>query len=569
MIDDWQHEMSMPRVGATICGTAFRSVHGLACGLSVAFAFAAIVATAMPTRQQLAETQKFVDDLIAADISAVNAKQKTPGEVADAHLALVARAETEAGRYLLLQNAFRLYVRGGDYDAAAGVIRRMKKDVSDLPPEVIVELVSGEMGRVAGSKAPKVLAIFKEAKRAIKYRKYLATAEAEAKKHGTSKALRWVAECHGCLGEWKKALEIFARLRVVAAKWELDPESVPDCDAFKAAEYWWNYQAEDAEPFRAHAATLYRVALNNGLLTGLRAEAIKKRIETFSDAEAKPDVTDTVKKGQRSISNGLNPSRGYTLQLTNGIDVVFCAIPAGTFQMSNAEGSGTHKVTISRPFWITRTFVTVQEIRVLAPQKERDDAMSAASSMFREYDVAPGMLYSGDCDKICKQLNDRFSDLLPNGYVFRLPTEAELEFVVTQGGSQKVQYSNFAQIAEKESKARGATVDAGLGLIPRQAVNGWGIFGGLAERNHVFDKVNATLFKFPKEGNIRVPYVGPNGVARKLSYAVEEIDPVRCGKYHIMRYGASTRVIGIGKLMRGYARIVIAPKELNVYPQKK
>lgn len=202
---------------------------------SAALVSAALAATAMPTKPQLAEAQQLVKDLTADNIRALNAKQKTPGEVADAHIDLLDKADTEASQYLLLQGAFRLYARAGDYDAAADALKNMKANIHDLPPELIVELVDSEMRRVAGSKAPKVLAIYKDAKRTIKYNNRLAAAKTEAEKRGTSKALKQLAECYACLGDWKKALETFVSARVPAAKWELNQKSVADCDAFKAA----------------------------------------------------------------------------------------------------------------------------------------------------------------------------------------------------------------------------------------------------------------------------------------------------------------------------------------------
>ena len=121
---------------------------------AAALATVALAATAMPTKRQLAEAQQIVKDLTSDDISALKSKQKTPGEVAAKHLELAAKADTEAGKYLLLQGAFRLYARGGDYDAAADVLQRMKKEISGFSPEVVVELVNGEMRRGTESKAP-------------------------------------------------------------------------------------------------------------------------------------------------------------------------------------------------------------------------------------------------------------------------------------------------------------------------------------------------------------------------------------------------------------------------------
>ena len=246
-------------------------------GALFALALVTTSALAMPTKKELAAAQPIVADLTAEDLRALKAKEKTPADVAAAHVALAGKADTEAGKYLLLQGAFRLYARGGDYDAAADVLQRMRSEITRLPPELIVEIVSDEMRRVAGSKAPKVLAIFREARRTIKYRKRLAEAEAVAKKRPMyADNLRILAECHVMLGNWPKALEAFAKVGEKAAKWELG--KAKDCDAMTAANFWWDYKTEDEEPFKAHAAALYRQAIDQNAVSGLRREMAAKRV---------------------------------------------------------------------------------------------------------------------------------------------------------------------------------------------------------------------------------------------------------------------------------------------------
>ena len=145
--------------------------------VGAAMALAAAGAWAMPTKTELAKAQQLVEDLTADDLRALKEGKKTVGEVAAARLALADEAETEAGKYLLLQGAFKLYARAADYDAAADALARIRRDVTDVPPELIVELVNGEMRRVAAEKAPKVLVLFRDAQRMIKCRKELAAAE--------------------------------------------------------------------------------------------------------------------------------------------------------------------------------------------------------------------------------------------------------------------------------------------------------------------------------------------------------------------------------------------------------
>ncbi|MBR3921758.1 MAG: hypothetical protein IKJ45_01470, partial [Kiritimatiellae bacterium] len=242
-------------------------------------------AWAMPTKKQLVEAQRIVKEITADDLRDLKAKKKTAGDVAAGHLALADKAETEAGKYLLLQGAFRLYARSGDYDSAAATLLRMRGEIADMPPEVIIEIVNSEMRRVAGSKAPKVLAIFRDAQRRVKYRKRLAAADLDATAHPENPVFaRRLAECHVGLGDWPKALPIFAKLGDIAAKYELDPASAKDCNALKAADFWWNYESTDSELYKAHAAALYRTAIDTGIAKGLRREMAVMRLAEIEES---------------------------------------------------------------------------------------------------------------------------------------------------------------------------------------------------------------------------------------------------------------------------------------------
>ena len=420
---------------------------------SAALAVAALAATAIPTKRQLAEAQQIVKDLTADDIRALKSKQKTPGEVAGKHLDLAAKADTEAGKYLLLQGAFRLYARSGDYDAAADVLQRMKKEISDFPPEVIVELVDGEMSRVAYSKAPKVHAIYSEAKHTIKYRKLLAAAEADVEKHPTSKTLKQLAECHVHLGDWKKALEAFSRARVPAANWELDQKSVSDCDAFKAAEYWWNYEAEEAEPFRAHAAALYRIALDEGLVTGLRSEVVKKRIE---------EVEATGGTGLSPVLGGIKlycvidlsagptasnypvsyldaePKGGWTDEYKT-TKLVLRRIEPGTFIMGDDQTNESHRVTLTKPFYIGVFEVTQKQYSLATGQNPSKSKGGMRPVERISWNMVRGNSSIYNWPSSTKVEASTFVGKLQacTGLKFDLPTEAQWEYACLAGTKSK------------------------------------------------------------------------------------------------------------------------------------
>ena len=234
----------------------------------------------MPSEGDVKKAKPVVDSLIADDLSALNNKTKTPADVAATMRSLAEKADTEAGKFLLLQSIFSVYASNGMYDEAGDALENLSAEISDVPPEEIVKMVDGAMKRVDPEKAPKVLSIYRVAQRKVKCRRRLESARVEFKKNPNDKALiRTIGDCHAGLGDWPKALKAYARLGIAAAKYEMSPYTTPNCDAMAAADFWWDYKAADDEPFKVHAAELYSVAVEKELATGLRREMALKRIE--------------------------------------------------------------------------------------------------------------------------------------------------------------------------------------------------------------------------------------------------------------------------------------------------
>ena len=381
----------------------------------------AFMASAMPTKDELVQAQKLVEDLTADEVRALNAGTKKPVEVAAAQLALADEAETEAGKYLLLQGAFKLYARSADYDAAAGALARMRKEIAGLPPEVVVELVNSEMRRVAAEKAPKVLSIFRDAQRTIKCRKELAAAESAAKaRPGDQATQRRLAECHAGLGDWPKALEIFAQAGDEAAKYELDPSSAKGYDALKAANYWWEYSAKDDEPFKVHAAVLYRKGLADGSISGLRKTLAEKRVKQMEGAlAAAPDAP----SGGEVAASQPKQSQTKMLDLGGGVTMELIYVAPGSFMMGrnggNSNSSPAHKVTLTKGYWLGKYEVT---------QRQWKQVMGYNPSKFKGDDLPINTIPWDDCQKFIEKVNAKLGETM-----VRLPTEAEWEFACRAG----------------------------------------------------------------------------------------------------------------------------------------
>ena len=508
---------------------------------TVAFA-CGLAAFAMPTKEELVQAQKLVEDLTADDVRALNAGTKKPGEVAAAQLAMADEAETEDGKYLLLQGAFKLYARSADYDAAADALARMRKEIADLPPEVVVELVNSEMRRVAAESAAKA-------------------------RPGNAAAQRRLAECHAGLGDWPKALEIFAKAGDEAAKYELDPSSAKGYDLLKAANYWWEYQAKDDEPFKVHAAVLYRTGLADGSISGLRKTLAEKRVKQMESAipaegdgaaanvSAAPrgggaptasasEKTSEVAAPAVSASNG----KEISVKLATGVTMDFVPCPAGSFEMGcddfDQSPQFKHKVTITRPFWIGKYQVTRAAWNLYHTNEssrhrtgegetmlDECGGLKAAKSLYPSYNEVVGFT---------DWLSKYRKSVLPKGYVIRLPTEAEWEYALyANGGKPGNPYIKWrdgdesvrSQIMvtwadyEKILGARASKIGK-WGAIPSLTVgtklpNDWGIYDMLGNgREFVLDTLDDTGWTHAKRQHAPI-------LVGSLLYEKSETDPVR------------------------------------------
>ena len=503
-----------------------RRVKHVATGLALVLAMAA---WAVPTKQQLAEAQQIVKDLTAADIRALYAKEKTFDTVAAAHLALADKAETEAGKYLLMQGAFRLYAHSGDYDSAAEVLQRMRGEIADLPPETIVEIVNKEMRRVAAEKAPKVLAIFRDAQRTIKCRKRLAAIEQAANsKPGDPALQRQLAECHACLGEWSNAIAIFAKIGDEAAKWELG--MAKDCDVVKAADFWWCYKATDVEPFKAHAAALYKKGLEDGSITGLRKSLAEKRVKEMEGVMTVVSAVDSAPNAAVVKSD-----KPIIVKIKDDIELEFVPCPAGTFTMGGVRSINPitgqwsdcnpdnleykHKVTISRPFWMSKYPITVEQFgafRSINDEFVKQNGKQGEPKM-------PVCLRVAAVEDYCKWLNRRFAFALPRKCIFRLPTDAEWEYSLcansTDADDPYVRFrDNGKRGILKEICGTKFPVPVGTAGKP----NAWGLYDMLGNGCHyVLDTVSSAAVT----QDAGYGYVVPE--KHKCGYKESEIDPLR------------------------------------------
>lgn len=112
-------------------------------------------------------------------------------------------------------------------------------------------------------------------------------------------------------------------------------------------------------------------------------------------------------------------------------------VEAGSFQMGSDAGDAdekpVHTVRITRSYWIGKTEVT---------QKQWREVMGDSPGKFKGEDLPVESVNWDGCMEFCRKLTDRErkEGRLPEGFAYRLPTEAEWEYAA-RGGTKSRGYT--------------------------------------------------------------------------------------------------------------------------------
>jgi formylglycine-generating enzyme required for sulfatase activity len=153
-----------------------------------------------------------------------------------------------------------------------------------------------------------------------------------------------------------------------------------------------------------------------------------------------------------------------------GIKLVL--ISPGTFLMGSPDGSPSEsgadehpqtKVTLTKPYWLGATDVTQSQfLRV----------MGENPSVFKGSDNPVDTVTWVEAFEYCQKLTDRekAAGRLPQGYAYRLPTEAQWEYAC-RAGTSGAQYGNLDEVAWYSGNSNGTTHPVG-----RKQPNAWGLY---------------------------------------------------------------------------------------------
>ena len=129
---------------------------------------------------------------------------------------------------------------------------------------------------------------------------------------------------------------------------------------------------------------------------------------------------------EREFKIGVAPGTVVEVDI-GGCPLQFVSCPAGKFRMGYSEKpevAACREIEISSPFWMTKGRLTMEQLRALGVQ----EGVTENKEGFACVDEASLMV-----EKLPQLLNKRFEGRVPEGYVFRLPTEAEFEYVQKAG----------------------------------------------------------------------------------------------------------------------------------------
>ena len=177
--------------------------------------------------------------------------------------------------------------------------------------------------------------------------------------------------------------------------------------------------------------------------------------------------------GQQNVGDALDLPAQRTIDLGDGLKLELVLIPAGSFIMGDNDGlddeKPSHAVTISKPFYLGRCEVTVEQFRkfvdatgyVTDAEKgtgfqgafgwdretmdfKMNEEYSWQNTGFAQSDNHPVLNVSwNDAMEFCRWLSTK------EGKAFRLPTEAEWEYACRAGTTTRYCHGNAPEGAEK------------------------------------------------------------------------------------------------------------------------
>jgi len=184
--------------------------------------------------------------------------------------------------------------------------------------------------------------------------------------------------------------------------------------------------------------------------TGDQPEALQEVRRTLALARARwgertwPFSEDEAKRRQLETAHALDLPVRRTVNLPGGARLDLMLVPAGEFEMgsppseTNSEDEQLHRVRLMPPFYMGRTEVTQGQWTALVdgnPSKEQVE----------EEDVRRLPVQRVDWEEITETFLPTVNEHAPEGWRFRLPTEAEWEYACRAGSQTPYAFGEDAE----------------------------------------------------------------------------------------------------------------------------
>lgn len=369
--------------------------------------------TAMPTKQELKQVEGLVQELMRPELDAFKTGKKTRADVAKSAISLAEKAESDAAKMLLLKGSFTLYVGHGAFDEAIGVLKTLKTTIPDIPPENMANMIESALRNVPKSKGGLIYRLLDDTKSYVRHQDELKNALAKSKKRPSDKTLHLkIAELYVSLGDWDKALDEFAKgdnpKAAEAAKAEKGEGKMPKS---AIADFWWSYPAngeeEQQKKFKRHAAAIYAEAINSGDASGLvkvKAQRHIDEVKGYGDDMLAGVITRPASEvaGYSHPSTGnlycvvdlsagpnaakypvsylaAEPKGGWTDEYKT-TKLVLRRIEPGTFIMGEDQKDESHRVTLTKPFYIGVFEVTQKQYELVMGKDLSTESKNNASA---------------------------------------------------------------------------------------------------------------------------------------------------------------------------------------------
>ena len=231
-----------------------------------------------------------------------------------------------------------------------------------------------------------------------------------------------------------------------------------------------------------------------------------------------------------------NTQSGYnTIAVDDKLDIQMVCCPAGRFLMGapmseygRRTNENTHWVTLTQPFLISKYEVT---------QKQYKKVIGTNPSYFNSDEMRPVDTVSyREALEFCNKLNTEYSRLVPYGYKFDLPTEAQWEYACRAGTTSALNNGkeltaigdndycpNLDEVAWYK-KSKNSNANPHFVGDPRKAPNAWGLYdmhGNVHELVKDLRQVNGNNYPGYPEGEAVDPLVtaGNQNVRRGGCYS--------------------------------------------------